>query len=80
MRPFVKKEDYHFINAREVAEILHISYRHFLKLLKEGEISIPRHKIGKRERFVKKDVEDYLEKSVSQSYAKEIQEKSKDKS
>jgi excisionase family DNA binding protein len=74
----VKKEDYQFINAREVAEILHISYRHFLKLLKEGEISIPRHKIGKRERFVRKDVENYLEKSVSQSYTSEHQENSKD--
>ena len=76
----MKKEDYQFINAREVAEILHISYRHFLKLLKEGAISIPRHKIGKRERFVKKDVEDYLEKSVSQSYVTEIQQRSKDES
>lgn len=70
----MKKEDYQFINAREVAEILQMSYRHFLKLLKEGEISIPRHKIGKRERFVRKDVEDYLEKRVSQSYIKEDQE------
>jgi excisionase family DNA binding protein len=70
----LKKEDYQFINAREVAEILRISYRHFLKLLREGEISIPRHKIGKRERFVRKDVEDYLEKRVSQSYIKEDQE------
>jgi excisionase family DNA binding protein len=67
----VKKEDYQFINAKEVAEILHISYRHFLKLLRDGEISLPRHKIGKRERFVRKDVEDYLEKRVSQPYAKE---------
>jgi excisionase family DNA binding protein len=69
----LEKEDYQFINAREVAEILRISYRHFLKLLREGEISIPRHKIGKRERFVRKDVEDYLEKRVSQSYTKESQ-------
>jgi excisionase family DNA binding protein len=74
----VKKEDYQFITAKEVAKILRISYRHFLKLLKEGEISIPRHKIGRRERFVRKDVEDYLEKSISQHYIKEHQEDSKD--
>lgn len=75
----MKKEDYQFINAKEVANILGISYRHFLKLLKEGEISIPRHKIGKRERFIRKDVEDYLEKSISQPYTTEHQEDSKDK-
>ena len=73
----MKKEDYQFITAKEVAKILRISYRHFLKLLKEGEISLPRHKIGRRERFVRKDVEDYLEKSVSQSYTKEDIEDSK---
>lgn len=74
----MKKEDYQFINAKEVAKILGISYRHFFKLLKEGQISIPRHKIGKRERFIRKDVEDYLEKSISQPYPKEDQEDSKD--
>ena len=74
----MKKEDYQFITAKEVAKILHMSYRHFLKLLKEGEILLPRHKIGRRERFVRKDVEDYLEKTVSQPYTKEDQEDSKD--
>ena len=74
----MKKEDDQFITAKEVAKILRMSYRHFLKLLKEGEISLPRHKIGKRERFVRKDVENYLEKSITQPYTKGHQEDTKD--
>lgn len=70
----MEKEDYQFINAKEVAEMLQISYRHFFKLLKSGDIPLPRHKIGKRERFLRKDVEDYLKRKTSRPYIKEDQE------
>lgn len=69
-----EKDESEIISAREASDILHLSYPYFLKLLREGTITIPCSKIGKHVRFRRKDVQDYFEKTFTESYKKDDKE------
>ena len=66
-----EKEENEIISAREASDILHLSYPYFLKLLREGVITIPCSKIGKHVKFKRKDVQDYFEKTFTELHTKE---------
>jgi excisionase family DNA binding protein len=66
-----EKDESEIISAREASDILHISYAYFLKLLREGTITIPFSQIGKHVKFKRKDVQDYFEKTFTEPYKKE---------
>lgn len=61
----MKKDGDEIIGAKEAAEILQISYTHFLKLLREKKITVPFSKLGKHARFKKRDVENYFQKTFT---------------
>ena len=69
-----EKDEDEIISAKEASDILHLSYPYFLKLLREGAIKIPCSKIGKHVKFKRKDVQDYFEKTFTESYKKEDRE------
>ena len=69
-----EKDESEIISAKEASDILHLSYPYFLKLLREGTITIPCSQIGKHVRFKRKDVQDYFEKTFTESYKKEYKE------
>ena len=69
-----EKDESEIISAKEASDILHLSYPYFLRLLREGAIILPCSKIGKHVKFKRKDVQDYFEKTFTESYKKEGKE------
>lgn len=56
------------LNGKEVANILKVSNRHVTRLAEQGKL--PGFQVGNLWRFRQKDLEEYIEKSVTQNTEK----------